>query len=178
MGFEEIAERNEQAAQEQAERALGIEADRRAAQAQRRSSTPAPPPDHSGFRFSAEDEARARAAMAEHAAQLPPTWSVQAKLAQAEQAQRIGASAIGCGLHDLRESEISWLASQARRALVGLPALQQTLASANRRLAAARSSESLGSTIERQRAQHAQSAALARVRAARIAIGEISGEAS
>ena len=137
---------------------------------------PAAPPDHSGFRFSPEDEARARAAMAEHAAQLPPTWSVQAKLAQAEQAQRIGASAIGCGLHDLRESEISWLASQARRALVGLPALQQTLASANRRLAAARDSESLGSTIERQRAQHAQSAALARVRAARIAIGEIPAE--
>lgn len=125
---------------------------------------PAPPPDHSGYRFTAEDEARIRAAVAEFASGLPASHGSQAKLVHAEQAARVGASSIGCGLHDLREVEVAWIYTEARRALVGIPALEAAVERARGRVA-----EGLGG------AEIELAGYRGRLRAARILLGEIDG---
>ena len=168
MGWEERAAAEAEALEEHAERAADALAHpvegRRIREARRARQLTAAAPDHSAFRLSPEDEAKARSAMAAHAAALPADWSSQAKLAQTEQAQRIGAHAFGCGLRDLRESEISWLATEARRALLGIPALEAAIERAR-----ARCEEGIGG------AELELAGLRGRLRAARILTGEAAG---
>lgn len=119
------------------------------------------------------DRARIRAAMADAASKLPSSWSGEQRLGYEETAARLGANAIGCGFHDLREVEEAWIRAEARRALVGLPALQAALDRANAELAEARE---IGDRLAARRASHRQATAFAAHRAARILLGEIPAE--
>lgn len=70
-------------------------------------------------RLTDDDRRRVSEAIEALAAQLPAEWTPGQRLEAAMTASRLGAHAIGCGLHDLRPVEQDWIHAEARRILGG-----------------------------------------------------------
>lgn len=74
------------------------------------------------YRFTDADEGASVRRMAETVAlwkQSSATGEVQTDPTTREALVRVGAAAIGCGIYDLRDSELSWLGIEADKLIGG-----------------------------------------------------------